>query len=198
MPLGQTVEPAVYFTTRQFPFRELFVTVRAKDPAMALAAVRNGLKAAAPNVPLSRVQTWGERFAARTAQSRVLMAILVVFGGLAALLAAIGVYGLFSQSVALRTRELAIRLTLGAQPATVGTLIIRQSALLVAAGLIAGILLIRLGHAALSRVLFEVAPGDIGSAAAASGLLLVAAAVASLPPAFRAARVDPVAGLRAE
>lgn len=198
VPLGQTVEPAVYFTTRQFPFRETFVVVRANHPAMALTAVSNGLKIAAPNVPISRAQTWGERFAARTAQSRVLMALLVVFGALAALLAAIGVYGLFSWSVALRTRELAIRLTLGARPAAVGRIIIRQSAALVVAGLCAGIVLINIGHTALSRVLFEVAPGDFGSTAVASALLLVAAAVASLPPAFRAMRVNPVDGLRAE
>ena len=63
MPLGQTVEPAIYFSTRQFPFRELFLTVRAADTGAALAAIRNGLKNAAPNVPMATVQTWGERFA---------------------------------------------------------------------------------------------------------------------------------------
>ena len=114
VPLGQTVEPAVYFTMRQFPFRELFITVRANDTSTAVAAVRTALKNAAPSVPMARAQTWGEKFGARTAQSRLLMTILVFFGGLAGLLAAIGVYGLFSWSVALRTRELAIRLTLGA------------------------------------------------------------------------------------
>ena len=198
VPLGQSVEPAVYFTTRQFPFRELFLAVRANDPAVALAAVRTALKIAAPNVPTSRAQTWGERFAGRTAQSRVLMAILVFFGVLAALLAAIGVYGLFSWSVALRTRELAIRLTLGARPVAVGKMIIRQSATLIATGLIAGILLIRIGHTALSRVLFEVAPTDAGSTIVACALLLGAAAIASVPPAFRAMRVNPVDGLRVE
>ena len=65
---------------------------------------------------MSTTQTWGERFAAKTAEARLLMTILLFFGGLAALLAALGVYGLFSWSVALRTRELAIRLTLGAKP----------------------------------------------------------------------------------
>ena len=59
---------------------------------------------------MSATQTWGERFAAKTAEARLLMTILLFFGGLAALLAALGVYGLFSWSVALRTRELAIRL----------------------------------------------------------------------------------------
>jgi putative ABC transport system permease protein len=197
-PLGQAVEPAVYFTTRQFPFRELILTVRANDPTMAMAAVRTALKNAAPNVPMARAQTWGERFAARTAQSRLLMTILVFFGGLAALLAAIGVYGLFSWSVALRTRELAIRLTLGARPLSIGRIVIRQSAVLVAAGLAAGLILIRIGQSALSRVLYEVTPGDVGSTAIASALLLGAALLASVPAALRAMRVDPAEGLRAE
>jgi putative ABC transport system permease protein len=198
VPLGQTVEPAVYFTTRQFPFREVFIAVRANDTSTAVAAVRTALKNAAPSVPMARVQTWDERFGARTAQSRLLMTILVFFGGLAGLLAAIGVYGLFSWSVALRTRELAIRLTLGARPAAVGNIVIRQSAVLVVIGVAAGLILIRFAERALTRVLYEVAPTDGGAAAIASGLLLAAALLACVPPAIRAMRVDPVEGLRAE
>lgn len=197
-PLGQDAEPAVYFSTRQFPFRELFLTVRAADRAAALAAVRTALHDTAPNVPLGAVQTWGERFAKSAAVPRLLMTILVVFGGLAALLAALGVYGLFSWSVALRTRELAIRLTLGAPPASVGRLVLRQSALLVVAGLAAGILLIRLVERALTSVLYEISPTDLGSTAIAGSLLLLAVLIACVPPALRAMRVDPAAGLRAE
>jgi predicted permease len=198
VPLGQTVEPALYFSTRQFPFREQFVAVRAADASAALAAIRNGLKNAAPSVPMATAQTWGERFARRTAEPRLLMTILVFFGALAGLLAALGVYGLFSWSVALRTRELAIRLTLGARPLTVGGLVVRQSAVLVAIGLVVGLVVIRAAESALTRVLYEVSPSDIGSTVGASGLLLAAALIACIPPALRAMRVDPVEGLRAE
>jgi predicted permease len=198
VPLGQTVEPAVYFTTRQFPFRELFITVRANDTSTAMAAVRTALKSAAPSVPMAKAQTWGERFGARTAQSRLLMTILVFFGGLAGLLAAIGIYGLFSWSVALRTRELAIRLTLGARPSSVGNIVVRQSAVLVIIGVVVGLVLIQFAASALTRVLYEVAPNDARSAAIAGALLLAAALVACIPPAIRAMRVDPVEGLRAE
>jgi putative ABC transport system permease protein len=198
VPLGQAVEPAVYFTTRQFPFRELFITVRARDTSTGAAAVRTALKNVAPSVPMARAQTWGERFGARTAQSRLLMTILVFFGGLAGILAAIGVYGLFSWSVALRTRELAIRLTLGARPAAVGNMVIRHSAALVIAGLLIGLALIRVAERTLTRVLYEVTPSDAESTMVASGLLLAAALVACVPPAIRAMRVDPVEGLRAE
>ncbi len=198
VPLGQTVEPALYFSTRQFPFREQFVAVRAADASVALGAIRNGLKNAAPSVPMAPAQTWGERFARRTAEPRLLMTILVFFGALAGLLAALGVYGLFSWSVALRTRELAIRLTLGAKPLTVGGLVVRQSAALVAIGLVVGLVVIRAAESALTRVLYEVSPSDMSSTVGASGLLLAAALIACIPPALRAMRVDPVEGLRAE
>ena len=198
MPLGQAVEPAIYFTTRQFPFRELFVTVRSADRNAALTAVRAALKSVAPNVPYSTARTWGEIFAARTAEPRVLMTILLFFGALAALLAALGVYGLFSWSVALRTRELAIRMTLGARPRSVGALVIRQSAVLVVLGLVAGLVIVRVAESALTRVLFEVTPTDVGSHLAAGAVLLAAAIVACIPPALRAMRVDPVEGLRIE
>jgi hypothetical protein len=198
VPLGQTVEPAIYFSTRQFPFSEVFLAVKATSPAAAATAVREALRRATPDVPMATVQTWGERFARRTAEPRLLMTILVGFGALAALLAAIGVYGLFSWSVALRTRELAIRLTLGARPASVGGLVVRQSALLVVAGLAAGIALIGVAQGALSRVVYGVAPNDPGSIVAATAILLAAALIACVPPALRAMRVDPVEGLRAE
>src|SRR5262249_37434031 len=161
------------------------------------AAIRTGLKNAAPSVPMSPGQTWGQRFARRTAEPRLLMTILVFFGALAALLAALGVYGLFSWSVALRKRELAIRLTLGARPGGVGGLVLGQGVVLVAAGLAVGLLMMRAAESVLTRVLFEVSPSDAGSIAAASGLLLAAAMIACVPAALRAMRVDPVEGLRA-
>jgi putative ABC transport system permease protein len=198
VPLGQATEPAIYFSTRQFPFRELFLTVRAADQAAATSAIRNALKQVAPKVPMATTVTWGERFAKRTAEPRLLMTILTFFGALAAVLSALGVYGLFSWSVALRTRELAIRLTLGARPAAVGGLVVRQSVVLVIAGLVVGVVLIRLGEGALSRVLFGVTPGDAVSTMTASAVLLGAALIACIPPALRAMRVDPVVGLRAE
>jgi ABC-type antimicrobial peptide transport system permease subunit len=197
-PLGQDVEPAIYFSTRQFPFREQFIAVRATDRATASAAIRNGIAAVASDLPSSSMTTWGELFAMRMAEPRLLMAILLFFGGLAALLAALGVYGLFSWLVVLWTRELAIRLTLGAKPSAVGRSVVWQSLVLVTAGLAVGLGIVRLGHSSLQRVLFDVSPGDLRSTAAAAALLLVAAAVACVPPTLRAMRVDPVRGLRME
>jgi putative ABC transport system permease protein len=198
VPLGQAVEPAIYFSTRQFPFSEMFIAVKATDPSVAQGAIRNALRKVVPNVPMSTTQTWGERFAAKTAEARLLMTILIFFGALAALLAALGVYGLFSWSVALRTRELAIRLTLGAKPSSVGALVIGQSAVLVVTGLAVGLVIVRLAESALTKVVFGVTTTDAVALATASLLLLVAAIVACVPPAIRAMRVNPVDGLRAE
>lgn len=198
VPLGQDVEPAMYFSTRQFPFSEVFIAVRATDRNTAQTAIRNALRTVTPSVPMGAAQTWGEQFAARTAEARLLMIILLFFGGLAALLAALGVYGLFSWSVALRTRELAIRLTLGAKPSTVGALVIGQSAVLVVTGLAVGMVIIRIAESALTRVLFGVTTSDAAALVTAGTFLLLAALVACVPPALRAMRVDPVEGLRAE
>ena len=126
------------------------------------------------------------------------MSVLIGFGGLAALLAALGVYGLFSWAVALRTRELAIRLTLGATPRSVGVAVLQQSAGLVAGGLAVGIAIVQLADAALTRVLYGVRPSDPAAIGVATVLLLVAALGACLPAARRAMRVDPAVGLRVE
>jgi predicted permease len=198
VPLGQSVEPSLYFSTRQFPFREQFLAVRAADVSAATAAIRNAMRDVVPKVPVAAAITWQDRFARRTAEPRLLMTILTFFGALAALLSALGVYGLFSWSVALRTRELAIRLTLGAKPVAVGGLVVRQSAVLIFAGLIVGFIVIQLAESALARVLFGVTPSDPVSTIAAGGVLVAAALVASIPPALRAMRVDPVEGLRAD
>jgi putative ABC transport system permease protein len=196
--LGQPVEPAIYFSTRQFPFSEQFIVVRATDAGAGLAAIRTALRDVAPNVPMSTADTWGARLGRRSAEPRMLMTVLLAFGGLAALLAAIGVYGLFSWSVALRRRELAIRLTLGASPGGVGGLVVRQGAMLVTAGLVGGWLIVLAAEGALARVLFGVTASDPMSMVIASAILLAATLAACIPAAARAMRVDPVEGLRAE
>jgi len=196
--LGMTAEPAVYFPTRQFPFSAVTIAISAHDTATALGAMRTALRSVSPHTPLGTVETWRDRFNARTAEPRLLMTTLTAFGALAAFLAALGVYGLFSWSVALRQRELAIRLTLGARPYAVAASVVRQSVVLVALGLAGGWALVQSAQGVLGTVLFEVRPSDAASTVAAALLLSVAALIASLPPAFRAMRVDPVEGLRAE
>ena len=196
--LGMPVEPAVYFPTRQFPFGAVTIAISARDADTALAAMRTALRSVSPNTPLGTVETWRDHFNTRTAEPRLLMTTLSAFGVLAAFLAALGVYGLFSWSVALRRRELAIRLTLGARPISVGATVVRHSVVLVALGLAGGWVLVQSARGALATVLFGVTASDAPSIVMAASLLFAAALVASLPPAWRAMRVDPVEGLRAE
>jgi predicted permease len=198
VPLGQPVEPAVYYPARQFPFRSMFVTMEAADTAAAVTALRETLREIAPTIPMTGVTTWDARVRARSAEPRLLMTVLIAFGGLAGLLAALGVYGLFAWMVALRRRELAIRLTLGARPSSIGLAVVRQGAWLAVAGLVAGVALVQGARGALSRVLFEVSPADAGSTVIAASVLLVATLVACVPAAMRAMRVNPIEGLRTE
>jgi putative ABC transport system permease protein len=191
VPLAQPIEPAVYFSAAQFPFRAMFFAVDAADTPTAVAALQSALRAVAPTVPLADVATWDDRLRGRTGEPRLLMTVLVFFGALAAGLAVLGVYGLFAWMVALRRRELAIRLTLGARPGAIGWLVIRQAFVLVGAGLLAGWAIVRTADAALSRVLFEVAPGDAWSTAGAALALFIGSMLACLPPAWRAMRVAP-------
>jgi putative ABC transport system permease protein len=189
-PIGQPVEPAVYFEARQFPFTSMFVAVRGRDRDTALTAIRTALHDVTPTTPIGKVETWGDHMLARTAEPRMLRTILVFFGALAGLLAALGVYGLFSWSVAVRRRELAIRLTLGAQRSHIAGLVVRQSALLTLVGLVCGWGLVQLGTGALARVLYRVSPNDPGATSLAIALLLTVALVACIPPAIRAMRVE--------
>jgi putative ABC transport system permease protein len=196
--LGQDVEPAIFFSTRQFPFSEVVIGVRAVDAGAGAAAVRNALRKVAPAVPMSEPRTWGSRLAERTAEARALRSVLITFGALAALLAAVGVYGLFSWAVAMRTRELAIRLALGATAGTVGSLVLRHGAVLVAVGLASGLVAVQLLDGLLSRVLYGVSARDAVATGAACAVLIAAALVATVPPALKAMRVNPVDGLRAD
>jgi predicted permease len=197
-PLGQAVEPAIYFSARQYPFSEQILAVRAVNRAAAVAAIRGALGAVAPGIPVGTVETWGERVAARTAEPRLLMWLLGLFGGMAAALAAAGVYGLFSWSVALRRRELAIRVTLGAAPRRLARLVAGQSAILVGGGLAAGLAIVFASRSALARVVYGVSPTDAAATLTAAAVLAGAAALACLPPLLRAMRVDPTEGLRVE
>jgi ABC-type antimicrobial peptide transport system permease subunit len=126
------------------------------------------------------------------------MLLMSAFAFLALLLAVIGVYGVVSYSVKQRTSEIGVRLALGASPRQVSQLIVQQSLTPVVAGLIAGLVLAMVATQFLSTQLFEVSPIDPATFSLVSVILLAAAVAASVIPARRAMRVDPVNALRAE
>ena len=195
-PLGQAAEPVVYHTARQFPFRAMTITARGSDPATVSAGLRASVRALDPSLPISGLKTMRERLLDNTSAPRLLMFVLTAFAVLTGVLAAIGVYGLLACVVNDRRRELAIRLALGAQPATLAALVTRQGLGLAAVGVVVGLAAAQLAGSALQRVLFETRTTDVVALGTAGGLLLVAAGIACLAPARRAARVAPIDGLR--
>ena len=127
-----------------------------------------------------------ERFVAATAGPRLLTGVLVTFAVLTAILAAIGVYGLLAWTVSERRRELAIRLALGAQPGALARLVTAQGLMLALLGVALGLAGAQLARGLLRDVLFETRPTDMLALTTAAGVLVLAAAFASLAPALRA------------
>jgi putative ABC transport system permease protein len=195
-PIGQAAEPVIYQPQRQFPFRSMTVVARGQSTSAVTSGLRQAMRSIDPAVPLSNVQTMSDRLVSATAAPRLLMAVLSTFAILTGLLAAIGVYGLMAWTVNERRRELAIRLALGAQPASLARLVTGHGLGLAAAGVIIGLTAAQLARGLLQTVLFRTSTTDTASIAGAAGLLFVAAAVACFAPARRAARVAPIEGLK--
>ena len=151
-----------------------------------------------PALPLANIATLETLLDQSVAQPRFLAALLTGFAVLAAVLALVGVYGLLSFAVSRRVRELGVRMALGAGRARVVRLVLGQSAVLVVAGLAGGVGLALAVSRLLRTLLFGVRPGDPLTIAGMAVAIAVAAFLASLPPALRAARIDPVVALREE
>jgi len=175
------------------------ITVRARAGALeALPVVRRELRALDPNIALANVVTMDEALARSMAGDNLVAILLATFATLALALAAIGVFGVLSYAVAQRTREMGIRLALGARPSDVRRLVAGETAPMVCAGVAVG-LLAAFGLARLARsMLYEIGPNDPATFFGVALTLGLVAAAAALVPARRAARVDPVIAIRNE
>jgi putative ABC transport system permease protein len=178
-------------------FAELLIHTSG-DPYAVLPQVKSIVLTVLPDVPLRNVRTMEEVLAGRIAQRRLNMLLLGLFGLLGLVICAVGIYGVMAYLVAQRTREIGVRMALGATRATVIRMVLTNACLLVAAGLaIGGVGAWYLSSAAKS-FLFKLDATDPRAFAAAVVLLASAALVASAIPARRAATVDPMVALRAE
>ncbi len=168
------------------------------DPIALLKPVESIIKKMDPDLPVTQVQTMGDVLAAATQEQRFTMRLMAGFAGLALLLAAIGIYGVISYSVSQRTREIGIRLALGANQKMVRGLVLRQGLAPVAVGMALGLGAAVVLTRFLQKLLYGVAPLDPITFATIPVLLLGVAAGSVLLPAARASRVQPVEALRSE
>jgi putative ABC transport system permease protein len=197
--LDKTPEMAAYIAQAQnMSFLFSMVARSSVDPRNLEGAARAAFLAADPTLPVFRVQPLESYVASSLAQRRFTLALLGLFGGLALALAAVGIYGLISYAVTLRTREMGIRMAFGAERGDVLAMVLRQGLALTGMGLAVGFAASLALTRLLSSLLFEVRATDLATSAAVALLLASIALLASYLPARRAASVDPMVALRYE
>jgi predicted permease len=189
--------PEAYFPQAQFQARGLTYVVRtAGEPTAMVSAIRGAVRELDPLLPLSAVQTLEQGLAESLAARRFVMLLLTGFAALALVLASIGIYGVVAYLVTQRTRELGIRFALGAHRYDVLRLIVRQSLGHVLPGIIIGTVAALLLTRFLRAQLYGVAPTDPLTFVGVGAVLVGVCVLASLIPAMRAARTDPLTALR--
>ena len=197
--LAAASEPAYYLPATQAPLTDMTVLVRTtNDPRSVVAALRQAVWSIDPNQPISDVKTLEQIVSESIAQPRLNMLLMLLFGFLALLLSAVGIYGLLSYAVTQRTQELGIRMALGANVKDVLKLVLKQGMFLAITGEVIGVA----GAFALTRLmrglLFGVTPTDTSIFAGVVVVLTLTALVACWIPARRATKVDPLVALRYE
>jgi hypothetical protein len=203
--LGLEIEPRpeLYFHTLTSPPFGPFIAIRAKsDPKSLVTAVRSEVRSIDGDAVIANINTMEELVSASVAGRRFSMFLLGIFAAIALALAAIGIYGVISYSVAQRTNEIGIRMALGAKSGDVIRMVLREGMMLslfgVGVGLIAMFTLTRLMMNTLSNLLFSVRASDPIMFASVAALLTLIALVACYIPARRATKVDPMVALRCE
>ncbi|MFT3828542.1 MAG: ABC transporter permease [Opitutaceae bacterium] len=198
--LDRDAPPEYYASLRQFPMpMSYYLVVRTRnEPAALVASLRTLLKSSAPQETVYDIKLMSERIAERSSGRRFNTGVFAFFGGIGLLLSAIGIYGVLAFNVGRRTREIGIRMALGAQPLDVLREVLRSGLLLVVAGAVLGSAGAFAGARLLQSQLFGLTGVDAISYLAAALPLLLTAFVACLIPARRATRVDPLIALRTE
>jgi ABC-type antimicrobial peptide transport system permease subunit len=173
-----------------------FIIRTAADPATMMGSVREAVRQVDDNVPLMDMSTQTDQIERRFAQERVFAKAYALFGGLALLVASIGLFGLMSYNVTRRTTEIGIRMALGAERQTVLQMVMRESLILVAIGVAIGIATAFGAGRFVESLLFGLTPRDATTSLAAVALMLGVSAFAGYLPARRASRLDPMVALR--
>jgi putative ABC transport system permease protein len=195
--IGEDPQPAFYVPLDQNPSDTMALVVRSDgDSSAALGAVQQAIRAIDRRVPLSNPFTMRELLNQSLWPTRMAALLLGVMGGLALLLASVGLYGVMSHAVARRTAEIGIRMALGANRARVLSMILRQAMTLVVIGLVLGVGLALAASRVVARLLFGLNAMDPATFVGVGVVLTLVALVASYLPARRASRLDPLRALR--
>jgi predicted permease len=195
--MDETPRPFFYVPLRQYFTIEPDIHIRTTQPLQSIqAALIREVRALDPNLALYEMITLQEQANRTTSEQLVAVALVALFGGLALLLASIGLYGVMSYTVSQSTRELGLRMALGAGPSNVLRLVLSRGLLLTTTGMVIGVALALLLTRLLGNLLYHVSPRDPVAFGSAFLVITIASLAACFLPAWRATRVDPAQALR--
>ena len=189
--------PALYYSsgTRTWPLMDIVIRPSG-DLAAILATIRQKVRSMDPDVPLMNVRPMTEWVSGSAAQPRLNATLLGVFAGVALLVAAIGIYGVLAYSVSLRTKEIGLRMALGAGRGTVRRLVVREGMAVAVAGIAIGIAASVAVSRLITALVFGVSVRDVSTYVGVAMVLAIVALASCVVPAVRASRVDPMTALR--
>ena len=197
--LDEEFPAEIYLPMRQWPVGRMAIVARTAVPPLTLAeSAKQIVRDLDRNLPVTNVRTVEDVIAQSIAQPRFYMLLLAAFAAVALLLAAIGIFGVMSYTVSQRTREIGIRIALGAHGGSVVSMVVRQAMILALVGVIVGLIAALALSRTMTTLLFQLSPTDPMTFVTVAGVLGFVAFLASYLPARRAASVDPIEALRAE
>jgi len=196
--IQQAPAPMAFYPMDQFAFVGAVDVRTSGDPRAVLADIRRTIAEAAPAVPISAIVVLADRVAGSLNQERLVASLTSIFGVLAALLAALGLFGVMSYAVTQRTAEFGVRMALGSPRTHVVASVLREAGVVVVAGLACGIPVVLVASQLLTAMLFGVAPTDPATLAAGVAVLFAIGLASAVVPAWWASRVDPIVALRYE
>ena len=197
--IRESAPPMIYHSIAQEVVDAESLDVRTvADPNQLISQVRQAVRSVDPNLPIGGIVTMAEQVSSNLAQQRLIARLTTIFGALALGLACLGLHGVMSYTVARRTSELGIRLALGSTRGGVLWVVLRESLIVIGAGILVGACLSLAGTRLVSSMLYGLSPHDPLTLGSAAVLLLLVSVASGLLPAWRASHVDPTEALRAE